>query len=397
MDPSTSTQRTTVLRGIAIIWVFLHHYYEVFEANLTSLAYSLPGTDWDMVGFGVAMLTSSNAGIRLFWFISGYCIHTSYLRWRERTAARSGKDDASLRAFVPSFLWRRFWRLYPPYLIGVLLFYSTQYWGHLFETRSLSHLSLHLTMTHIYFEGFMWNINPTYWSLAVEMQRYLLYPALLLPLYSRFGARTAFLTCLGITLLWQLGAHAASTSLWVRMAPLSFWLEWLGGAWLADRYARGPVTLPGGARVWMAGAAALVMASVQWWMPNWIRFALLTLLFGTVFIGYVHAKGKFQWWERALVPVGLCSFSIFLLHHRLLIDGVKWAGSRVDGWSAVVILGPVLAAAWVSVLTFSWIYRQLIEQPSPAWGTRIATAFERWRSRRTLRPTSEVVPSPTRS
>jgi peptidoglycan/LPS O-acetylase OafA/YrhL len=395
MDPSLSSKRTTVLRAVAIAWVFFHHYHEIFATKLTSLHYVLPIVNWDIVAFGAKMLNSSNAGIRLFWFISGYCIHTSYLRWRNRTAARSGDEAAGLRAFAPTFLWRRFWRLYPPYLVGVILFYSTQYWGHLFDMRSLSHLSLHVTMTHIYFEGFMWNINPTYWSLAVEMQRYVLYPALLLPLYSRFGARTAFLVCLGITLVWQLSVRESTTSLLVRMAPLSFWLEWLSGAWLADRYAKGPITLPGGARIWMAGAAALVMASVQWWMPAWVRFPLLTLFFATLFVGYVHAKRRFQWWERALVPVGLCSFSIFLLHHRLLIDGAKLAGPHIEGWSTATLLGPVLAVACITVLALSWIYRQVIEQPSPAVGTYLANAFARWRSQRIARREPQVAPAPT--
>ena len=92
-----------VLRGVAILWVFLAHSVGM------SYGGTLPqwGPGWTR-NFGEARLpavlfplTYGFAGVAIFFVISGFCIHLSFLR------GRPGDWQG--------FFVRRFFRIYPPY------------------------------------------------------------------------------------------------------------------------------------------------------------------------------------------------------------------------------------------------------------------------------------------
>jgi peptidoglycan/LPS O-acetylase OafA/YrhL len=120
------------------------------------------------------------AKTNLFFVISGFCIHLSHVRSREQNFRR--------------FFIRRFSRIYPAYLFCVLIFFFVPPWSSISAT-SLSggaQLASHLLLLQNFDDRTLFGINPSFWSIAVEVQLYLLYP-LLLALVSRLGWKRTLL------------------------------------------------------------------------------------------------------------------------------------------------------------------------------------------------------------
>ncbi len=220
------------IRGFAILLVFVFHclgaafgQYELSWDNWfrdfstsTSFLALLPAT------FGWA-------GVAIFFVVSGFCIHLSYLQ-------ASSKDWRT-------FYIRRFFRIYPPYLLALIVF------AFVFPRTRLSFHSLsdwaqlgsHLLLLHNFDEKLIFGINPSFWSIAVEAQLYLLYP-LLITVAKRIGWRkTLIVLCiLELSLRGFAGIYATVTGnevpRWVSGSPLFYWYSWAIGAALAEAFAK---------------------------------------------------------------------------------------------------------------------------------------------------------------
>src|SRR4029079_6353157 len=105
-----STYGVDVLRGIAILLVVVYHSFGstwgwwVPWAGWTSDFRSAPNDAliW------LYPVTAAWVGVPLFFVISGFCIHYSFLR----------RGQFNAREFV----WRRFWRIYPAYFVALVAF-----------------------------------------------------------------------------------------------------------------------------------------------------------------------------------------------------------------------------------------------------------------------------------
>jgi len=130
-----------VLRGIAALWVVLHHCH----VN--------GGALWDdpIRRLAFVPLQYGYLGITLFLVISGFCIHL--------TVAKKMGDGQGMRTNWGRFWKRRFFRLYPPYLaaivlsVGILVFLSPGWFPTRYEWVSPTwDLLTHLTLTHNLFK-----------------------------------------------------------------------------------------------------------------------------------------------------------------------------------------------------------------------------------------------------
>ena len=91
-------------------------------------------------------------------------------------------------AITKQSILERFFRIYPPYLVALLflaLVYpiSKLYFASRVDTAQFIS---HLTLLHNFDQRSFFGINAAFWSIAVEVQLYALYP-LLLALAARFG------------------------------------------------------------------------------------------------------------------------------------------------------------------------------------------------------------------
>jgi peptidoglycan/LPS O-acetylase OafA/YrhL len=150
------------LRGLAILAVFGFHS---LGASYGYVKLTMLGNwpDWGSTTRSFYLfypLTLGWVGVQLFFIVSGFSIHHSTL---------SRPDRSSAGAFV----WRRFWRIVPTYLVvlAALVLWS----GHFQSWQFFSHALLIHDVDPTTFFG----INPSFWSLAVEWHIYLLYPLLL--------------------------------------------------------------------------------------------------------------------------------------------------------------------------------------------------------------------------
>jgi peptidoglycan/LPS O-acetylase OafA/YrhL len=325
MDQSTTDPRTNshielfdVLRGIAILSVFSFHalgasfgFYHLAWAGL-----------WRNFQVSPSFLiflpfTYGWAGVAVFFAVSGFCIHLSHVR--------SG-DTGYLSFFV-----RRFFRIYPPYLLCLLVFFFIPPWGSLavHTLGEAAQLISHVLLIHNFDDRSFFGVNPSFWSIAVEIQLYVLYP-LLLVLISRFGWKRTLLVLAVLELfLRTVGAGyqvftSSDTPIWLASpgTPLAYWLSWALGAYLADKHIRRE-TLPfSGQPVWFW---TLLSIGSFLFRPT-VTFSFLAFSFLTVIIiaRCLNARAQpparhFYGLSRCLRLVGLASYSFYLIHQPILM------------------------------------------------------------------------------
>lgn len=246
--------RVDQVRGFAaLIVVICHMSVSAYVGAPNQGEQALPWLGL-LLGFGYL-------GVPLFFVVSGFCIH-----WPQARAQHDGRADApAWRAFFQ----RRFWRLYPPYILClaaaiVLLLVTTGVWPVGFYSL-LAQIGLVHTLDPRTFLG----LNPPSWTLAVEAQLYLAYPIVFL-LTRRLGPWWAIATILLLTMVYRVG-------LTVVPLPESFkeigwevflarWFEWTAGALIAE---------------WAAGNVRLPERIATWWI-------VLPLLLLTIYVGEYH-------------------------------------------------------------------------------------------------------------
>ena len=182
-------------------------------------------------------LTLGASGVAIFFAVSGFCIHLSHVR--------SSRTDYSV------FFVRRFFRIYPPYFIALVLFVVVYPWTRLAlnSKEDLVQVGSHALLLHNFDRSTYYGVNGSFWSIAVEAQLYLLYPLLLMGV-TRFGWGGALWltgaieiglranTFLGV---FHPGPHLASI---LYDGPLFYWFSWTLGAKLADdQFAGRPLIL----------------------------------------------------------------------------------------------------------------------------------------------------------
>ena len=166
--------------------------------------------------------------------LSGFSVHRSHLRHPEEP--------------LPRYFARRVIGLYPPYLVAILLFALVLPWTRvdLFraeagrQSEGLMQVVTHLFLVHNWSERTFTGLNPSLWTLAVEVQLYALYPALLWIRRAAGWKRT----------LWILGSLEVTVRLTSELfrgdptlhriligSPFAYWFCWGLGAYLADHMA----------------------------------------------------------------------------------------------------------------------------------------------------------------
>jgi peptidoglycan/LPS O-acetylase OafA/YrhL len=128
----------------------------------------LRNTLYNQIPFSSRLAGNGSLGVFIFFVISGYLITTLLLREREKTSTISLK----------SFYLRRAFRILPPLYVYVLFLAVLGYTGHL-PGMNRHELIMALTLTRNYAHHVdLWALEHL-WSLCIEEQFYLLWPAVL--------------------------------------------------------------------------------------------------------------------------------------------------------------------------------------------------------------------------
>lgn len=158
------------LRGIAILMVVIgHHFY--INPNSSALMHSVGS----VIGTG-------GCGVTLFYALSGFLIAWPF--WKR-------KATGSEKIVPPGYLQRRFWKIYPPLALSILIltpFYIiiNSDWSYLaIAVKWLTGWAVIIPVSG--------KLNPVMWTLVIEVQFYLTLPLLFL-CFGRVSARTTLAT-----------------------------------------------------------------------------------------------------------------------------------------------------------------------------------------------------------
>jgi peptidoglycan/LPS O-acetylase OafA/YrhL len=354
------------LRGAAALGVVFYHAVAQGEKALPNNLFQYPIR---LVQFGASF---GYIGVFLFFVISGFCIHLQWAR------AKAAGVEPQIR--FGAFWKRRIRRLYPPYVITLLLFLLLVAFTvginvtHFF----VYDLGMHLLMLHNLDPNTCYTINGVFWTLAIEEQLYLAY-FLLLFIRVRWGWGVTIAVCLVARLAWMGFSHIVwlktGVGIPVPEAAASHWFTWALGA-LGVEVMFGLTTLRGWSRDLRLATVLIIVASA---LSNYLPFISKdTLLhdFSWFLIHPVWGLGFFivvnrtvlaeqSWLRQATLPsivsvfstLGIFSYSIYLTHELVIMQSWRWTN---PGWWQ---LANVFAVVVPAVVLFAWVFFWFCEKP----------------------------------
>jgi peptidoglycan/LPS O-acetylase OafA/YrhL len=392
----------TGLRFLAAFSVLLAHG---LSATLTN---NEPPT-----GAVLWLMQASGFGMTLFFVLSGFVIHYNYARL---------VTDGRLRG-IAAFFWARFARLYPLFLLMMLVYVLVSqrhvaYWtgrpediNAIFQALPYFLLSIQSWIYKLIGGGALIDAirggSPPTWSISTEWFFYFAYP-LIAWFILRARAPAIILLVVG---LWCVLWTAFSTGLYDRTPQIDAWAvgrfgpiagvqnhedsfvrwllyaspylrigEFVLGAMTAQLYValqRRDVTRRenalGGALFWAAALSVLLVTYVEYSpdVPMTIfrkmnmNFALAPSVALLVFCAarYRGAASRLLT-SRPAIALGEASYSIYLVHSIVLISAVKLTGNVVHGTAYNVIKLIVLMAIVVAISLLLYAY---YEAPARSW------------------------------
>jgi peptidoglycan/LPS O-acetylase OafA/YrhL len=279
---------------------------------------------------GYGSVIPGGFGVTVFFFLSGFLI-TTLLRME-----LSSTGDISLR----DFYLRRALRILPPFY-AVLAFATLLVFAGVLEGPLWPGPMLALVC---HFSNY-WNVlhgasgqppgTAVYWSLAVEEDFYLLFPALFLVLQRALAGRRraqslALLAGCATVLVWRLvlvlGLHAAADRTYLasdtRVDSILFGCALaLGANPMLDAPGRSSGILR---RVLLPLSVALLALSFFYradWFRETLRYSIQGVALATVFVAAIRDPEwwPFRWLNRPLPRrIGVLSYSLYLVHQVVL-------------------------------------------------------------------------------
>jgi peptidoglycan/LPS O-acetylase OafA/YrhL len=359
------------LRGLAIALVIWFHAWQItwLRADVPFFGQTL-NFNW--------ICEDGFVGVDLFFFISGFCLFYPYVR-----TIFDGKPEQRFR----SYAYRRAIKILPSYVFVIACSIALGWATFESPADELKQILLHLLFIHTFWDGSYGSINGVLWSLATEVQFYVVFP-----LVCWAALRRPWLTFAGLALVANLyRLHVAHDFDVVHeMDQLPGVLDLFGAgmlcAYLFRLCAVRAPRLAARRLLWtalaLAGAAAFVAILqndfearlLPGWPMNWHVYgrpamgaAFLALALGSMF--------AFPLWQRVLanpvlVFLSVISYNLYLWHQpvaRALLKAhvPRWTGASEHddpvwglAYSAVALTAGIVVA---TIVTFT------IERPLLRW------------------------------
>jgi peptidoglycan/LPS O-acetylase OafA/YrhL len=322
------------LRGVAAVYVFLYHIWQTATAPQAVLA-AARGATW--------FLQYGHFAVVVFIVISGYCLGLPVANHPERPFS------------VRGFAVRRARRLMPAYVAALALSVAVVYvtaalrGHHIPAWHMLVGVASHLALVHNLVPSLTEYINGPMWSIALEVQIYVVFALLLVPVWRRFGllAQLALAVALGIvphfllrglfdwTTPWLLGLFgmgvvaAALTARPPGRALLWRWISIAAGVLALAAVALHGEGTPDGAYLWadlvVGAAVAVFFVASSAERPGILARALAL---------------------RPVVLAGAFSYSLYLIHGPV----VELTGTALARLHAGVASGAIVYALLIPLM-----------------------------------------------
>jgi len=360
---STRLEFIDGLRGLAMIMVLLFHCWtfggqwraEVPLGHHTVNVFAICGV--------------GHIGVGLFLVLSGFCLYWPF-----------AKGGARREPTLWEFAVKRCRRILPPYYIALLLFGSFALFQALFDASDstplsvLKSLGMHLIMLHNLRPGTFFDLNGSFWSLALEFHLYILFPIFVEAL-RRFPARNVLYVVLVATTGFRfLVIHVAQSTddPWVNVLTysvfgrcLEFLLGMIAARFLARRVAGGESSFrladfrPADG-VLIAGILVLMLAGRHQGLVEVFKAALSGFAFVALLLAASRPGGLLNRWlsSRVMVTLGVFSYSVYLIHQPLAMAIGKltaaWGFTNLENiaFQLLLVVPGLLALGYLFHLAF---------------------------------------------
>ena len=301
------------LRGVAILFVVSFHVFGVLCGwqlpwNGVFRNFDSPPSRYFYSFYPISLGWS---GVSLFFVLSGFCIYLSYFRKGE---------------FKPRyFFWQRFWRIYPAYFLALVVFFILERRNMTGSDAYFQFIS-HALLIHNFSTKDFFGINPSFWSIAVEIQLYLLFP-LLLVIKNKLGMRSCLLITGFLGVFWKISAMVIAgfpdeaISI-IFSSPIACWFDWTLGVWVADCLVNEKWAFQHH-RYWLIGLIPLFIFSTLYQPFIAFSFTLAALIFAVVLDCMIRMQKMQNLALRTVSFIGVISYSIYLWHQPLIFR-LKW-------------------------------------------------------------------------
>ena len=355
------------LRGVAIGLVFLFHSVDAYSP-VSDVRWHGLWRAWPDVPGWLLPLYAGWIGVPLFFVISGFCIQLS------RQSAVGRGQTGWFRFYL-----QRFFRVYPPYLVVFLGLWAMAVLRH--HTVNPQSVVTHLGLVQNLWPQWMYDLNASLWSVAVEWQLYLIYP--LAWVASRaWGWRICLTLAAGLEMalngwpmLNQLGLGQPLPQFF-NHSPFAYWFSWSLGAALADYYLKDKPIL---AEWWQKPLWFGFLGASLCFKPLYpLSFLYAALFFASLIAGRLFAPKPSAWLgtqffsgyaltglRNHLAWIGQISYSVYLMHIPIL-SLYPWLARHIHGmlfldrWGQFVIS----VLLWPVILAVSWAVYHGLEKPS---------------------------------
>jgi peptidoglycan/LPS O-acetylase OafA/YrhL len=378
-----TTERVPVidgLRGVAILLVLSYH---VYEKSHFAFGFDLFGLRLNLHTF----VQAGYMGVEIFFFISGFCLMLPYAQYMVGRRTREPFRE---------YAARRFWKIVPSYYLAIAILLLFPSLGTAAQMSRVQDVALHALFLHSFNDASFASLNGNFWSLAVEVQFYVLFPFIVLAFIRRPAIATVSVILVGLAYSAVIaGAHRDVYFIWTYdlLSYLPLFALGIAGAYIYERWIRdAQVTDP--FRREMAFAS---LASV--------------LILGYVFEQANRIGGGFPVWawqneHRFEIGLILCAFTLSSLlatplWQRIIANPVLQFYADISYnmylWNSVVVLliaehwwgdegrnGLIMFAMTLLCATcIGWALTRFFERPLMRWAAQ----------RRRLRATESLEPS----
>jgi peptidoglycan/LPS O-acetylase OafA/YrhL len=337
------------LRGLAALVVVFMHGREVLWIGMGPYLKSHPFevSVSSMLAYASAPFVFGAIGVSALFVLSGYVIHRGQARMLAKGAVTFDGE---------SFLKRRFVRIYPTLILALAVTLVCD-----LVSRSFADHPLHgdigagtMIANLLALQGIAaptYGSNSALWSLAIEIQFYLVYP-LALSIRQRVGMDWMLALVTAVSILGALVLHLQGIT-----AFPQFYLAWWAGAYIADREAAGrplPQHWP-----WFT-AVAIALGCMSYTLKLCSLGIVLWAIGLAPLMAYVIDR-RFAWLAAStlLKAAGQFSYTLYAIHLPILVlaSAALYGGVRQPN---------ILVAAMISVAVIAVAYAayELAEGPS---------------------------------
>lgn len=362
---SSELYSISILRGLAALGVVVFHVRVDLWVGWNALrSGTIEASAFDhAVSWLSAPAPFLGSCVMLFFVISGFCIALPYAGDQGRPAE-----------------WREYWirrlvRIYPPYIVTLLLCVgverATASSGIASPPGAYGATAL---MIQNYTTGQVYP-NPSFWSLPVEVELYLLFP-LVLMLLRRWG-QVAVWSFTAVVSLLAMAAALYGVD-WAVSNAARFWIIWSAGAVLAEWFRSSNFCGP--SLLWLIVALSILSCTLVAYLRD-VPHAVTDFGFGFFYFVLVWwALGRESVWRslpgrlsNPLLTLGTLSYSLYLIHFPFFrLSGYLW-----QNWFDGKPVNLLISFAFVlASLVPAWLLYQLIEAPSHELAKRWARSLK---------------------